>query len=183
MKHEFPDLIKGSEYEISYNPTVMPRVRFVMEGIQIDPNDGRLRFRPNSPDLSRFELISKLASAICGRLPHTPTRAVGHNFVYEADADEHLIVTDFVAQQKQDEFYERLQLGATARTQIRHSFSASDHQVNMIYNARQDGENVVFNFHYPATNSARVTAAIEAYCENFRTAERLNRQLFAKIKT
>jgi hypothetical protein len=183
IKHEFPDLIRGTEYEVSYNPTTTPRIRFIMDGVQIDPNDGRLRLRPHTADVSRLELIPRLAAAICTRLPHTPTRAVGNNFIYESEGDEHLEVLDFLNPQQQDQFYQKLDLGKVARTQIRHSFSFPTHQLNLIYNARQDGESIVFNFHYQATHSARVVEAINAFQENFRYTENLVNRILIKNKT
>jgi hypothetical protein len=126
IKQEFPDLVPSNEYQVSYNPGAVPRIRFSMEGIQIDPTGGRLRFRPEKADRSRLEFIPQLAAAICQRLPHTPTTAVGNNFIYQLENDERFEIFDFLSEEQLEQFYQKLGLAKMARVQVRHSSTSCE---------------------------------------------------------
>ncbi len=180
IKREFHEFIHATQYEVSLTPAPVPRIRFAIEGLTIDPNAGRLQIRPTRSDVSRMELIPKLASAIYERLPHTPVTAVGVNFAYQLEVDEGVVAFKYVDYEEQERFYRTLDLHPIPQRQIRHSFAFPNSQLNLSYEARQEVETVSFNFHHKATKYAEVRSALKSFDEERAISEQLENKLIVK---
>lgn len=177
LKEQFPELIKENEFQASFTPGPMPSVHFIIDGLRIDPNSGRLRLKPAKGESSRLELIPKLARAIFNRLPHTPTTAVGCNLVYRIDEEEMPGVIRFVDYPGQEKFYAALDLHQIPSRYVRHSFALPECQLNLIYNLKKDAETMEFNFHHHATEPSSVRAAIDAFSSYLDMSQRLQEKL------
>lgn len=183
LKQQFPEMITASEYETAYVAAPYPAIRYGIEGVFIDPTNGRLRLSPQKADRSRLELIPKLALAIYNRLSHTPIAAMGFNFAYRASAGERFAAFDFVKERDQERFYQGLGLNRMTHAQIKHSFISSKYQLNLRYDANEEADKVSFNFHYAVSEAPRVREALEAFNENLSTSETLQRKLTVKENT
>jgi hypothetical protein len=166
LKQQFPEIITGSEYETAYVAAPYPAIRYGIEGIFVDPSNGRLRLSPQKADRSRLELIPKLALAIYTRLSHTPIAAMGFNFAYRASAGERFAAFQFIRGHDQKGFYQELGLDRMIHAQIKHSFISSKYQLNLRYDANEEPDKVSFNFHYPVSDVRRIKEALEAFGEN-----------------
>ena len=176
LKEQFPELITRTDYQASYIPGPSPRVRFSLEGIEIDPNNGRLRLHPIVPEISRLDLIRRLAGAICDKLPHTPVRAVGWNFFYRLESTERPAIFRFVDNEGQERFYAGLDLKQVPQRHVRHSFALPECKLNIFYDVRSDLETIAFNFSHTAMRPSQIQSAIEGYQLYFdRTATFMNR--------
>ena len=88
LKSQFPDLVSGKKFEAQLLSGPTPAFRFTVEGVAVDPWNGKLILAPIDNREGILDYIQKLGLEIFGRLPHTPIAAVGHNFAYELEDDE-----------------------------------------------------------------------------------------------
>ena len=183
LKQQFPEIITGSEYETAYVAAPYAAIRYGIEGIFVDPSNGRLRLSPQKADRSRLELIPKLALAIYTRLLHTPIAAMGFNFAYRTSTGERFAALQFVREYDQKRFYQELGLDRMTHAQIKHSFISSKYQLNLRYDANEEPDKLSFNFHYSVSDPRRIKEALEAFNENLVVSENLQKKLTIKERS
>lgn len=130
--------------------------------------------------------IAKLTLGIFEKLPHTPIRAVGHNFTYEINNNEDFIIKQFINTKKEFNFYNEFIGSDIIDTQIKHTFYYEDYQLNINYTDKKDSKKINFNFNYPVSSIENIKTSedvknfINVFLENYKKSKQLIIKLIKK---
>ena len=105
---------------------------------------GKLCFAPLGPETSLLDDIEELAGKLADYLPHTPVKAMGINFVFEAES------TDCDVNWTSEDGIARLKSVADVKEELhRYSFPLGNCTLNLIIQKTSDGKQKYdLNFHH-----------------------------------
>ena len=174
LRSQFPTLIP-SELEILFIPGNVRLLRYDLGNITLEPNNNRLIFIPKKIDDETLDYIAKLSTEIQRKLPHTPISAAGANYFFELDENEYFCIPGLEnIEELKDHYKDFVQAELTSKV-LRHTFSFSDHQLNIDFRINHDTKIVQYNYHYKL--SEPIEMASKSLKNNLNYSEKLNKKL------
>jgi hypothetical protein len=177
LKTQFPNLIKEDKFGVELITGPIATFRFEVNNVLISPNHDRLIFTPREVNEVLLDFISKISFSIFEKLHHTPVFATGCNFVYKLDEKECFSISEFKLPADVSEFYNEIGLNELTSKQIRHSFSFSDHYLNISYSVSGESKTIHYNFDYPHKDTNLIKRASESLKEHYSLTLKLNSKL------
>lgn len=170
---EFPDLIKQKEFPSIEIEIGTGALKIPLEDIIINPNPGKLIFFSQNDNVSKFELIEKLAAGTVEKLPYTPIIALGHNISYFIDEKKFkLFESDML--DKCEVFYKNeAAISALNSQKIMHPLSFEKFTLNLTYEFSRKRNSVSFNYHYEVSSIEKIKECILDFRKNIKQAEAL----------
>lgn len=174
LRSQFPTLIP-SELDILFIPGDVRLLRYDLGNITLEPDNNRLIFIPKKIDDETLDYIAKLSTEIQRKLPHTPISAAGANYVFELDENERFCIPVLENSEELKSHYKDVVLAELTSKVIRHTFSFSDHQLNIEFRINHDTKIVQYNYHYKLNEP--IENASKSLKNNLNYSEGLNKKL------
>lgn len=155
------------------------RLRVNLKKLAIMPFRETLIIEPCCDEEEIFASIGNIGKSILNKLPHTPIKAIGHNFSFVLDSDERLSVeyskeNDSIASKISNVLNCNV---VETSCQIKSLFQldGKSFQLNVTTEASTVGKKLSFNFHYEISNLTlkEITRIIGSYPENYKLSEKL----------
>ena len=163
------------------------QMRIGLGHLFIFPSPERLAITINTDDPEVFDTIGAIAEQIYQKLPHTPIKAIGHNFSFILDKAESF--KDGVCFEAGNNIASSINLALPdADTQLiknnlQSSFKISDQSyilnVSQYYSGKPDEDSVSFNFHYVTDDydQERYVKTLLAFSKNHEQAKKFKDQV------
>jgi len=155
------------------------RMRVNLHKLAIIPAREILIIEPCKSDDDIFHTIEAVGKSILNKLPHTPIRAIGHNFVFTLDTEESFSV-EYSDQNNtlSENVSEALDCKVTDSTsQVKSTFELenTNYQLNVTIEPSPEGKKLSVNFHHPITNKSKdnITEIIESFADNFELSKKI----------
>ncbi len=145
MRHVF-DVPEGEteEVQMAFSPVPGAPPRFTVHELTFVASDDRLMLQINEPSDDNLNLMESKGLRIVEKLPHTPIRAIGQNFLFQIENPSAATLDVFDVR---DNLYDRVEYQELASTSIVSSLALDDSVLNLTRTFLDGVVRVKLNFH------------------------------------
>ena len=153
-------------------------LKYNLKKIELQASTNKLALTTLEESKSSYVDLTKLATDILDRLPHTPIIAIGHNICFALKEKEKFKFKEANDKEHAAEFYLKAGLvGGVDMQNISHTIPQENYLINLTYSINNKQKTLLFNYHYEVTNEIKTKSFIEQFTINIDNSIKITESL------